>query len=60
MFGLRRNSCVSVHFFVFILGRALKPDMGRNYRCVRCGEFHDFANIVRIKEECWDFLLGFI
>ena len=24
------------------------------------GEFHESANIVRIKEECWDFLLGFI
>ena len=24
------------------------------------GEFHEFANIVRIKEECWDFLWGFI
>ena len=24
------------------------------------GEFHGFANIVRIKEECWDFLWGFI
>ena len=24
------------------------------------GEFQGFANIVRIKEECWNFLWGFI